>query len=659
MGHLAHNIILANGEFPQDRQCLDALQNAEHLVCCDGATVALIASGLREPDAIVGDLDSIPEALKRRFADRLHPEAEQETNDLAKAFRFCQSQGWIDHLVILGAMGRRDDHAIGNLALLLDFAQTAPDAQLWTDYGFFQVLASSTTLPSTPGEQISIFSPDATQPITTKGLRYPLAAQPLEKLWSGTLNECDGTSFRLEFPCTSPLLLYRPWPRVAGKQPPATAPRLPWRKVHFIGVGGVGVSGLAQILLDAGVVVSGSDAQDSTYARRLREQGAQIFIGHCAENLSDDADLVVYSAAIQADNPERQAAQHVGIPQCRRGQFLARLAPYFRRVVAVAGSHGKTTTTAMLAHILREYGVNPGFLVGGLVTDWERSAAAGSWNILVTEVDESDRSQELMLPTLSVILNIDDDHSWGIGGTAGLEECFARLASQSLRTLTWNTPDLRRILQGAPNLTALPLTASEDTTLATLPLCGIHNRQNAAIAVAAAQMLGVPREEAINALRSFPGVQRRLTIRWQSEDRQCAFVDDYAHHPTELTASLQAIREQFPTQRLVVYFQPHRPERILRYGKRFAETLSAYADHVVLVRPFLAWEDEDADANPQVIVDAINRIAPGQAELTTTDWEPLAYEIGQMLQHSPTPLVVAAIGAGDIGNIGAWFEKHK
>ena len=659
MGQPARNIILANGEFPQDRQCLDALRNAKHLVCCDGATVALIASGLREPDAIVGDLDSLPEPLKRRFADRLHPESEQETNDLAKAFRFCQSQGWTDHLVILGAMGRRDDHAIGNLALLLDFAATAPDVQLWTDYGYFQVLASSATLPSTPGEQLSIFSTDSAQPITTTGLRYPLAAQPLEKLWSGTLNECTGSCFRVEFPGTSTLLLYRPWPRVAGKQPPASAPRLPWRKVHFIGVGGVGVSGLAQILLDAGVAVSGSDAQDSTYARRLREQGAQIFIGHRAENLSDDADLVVYSAAVQADNSERQAAQHLGVPQCRRGHFLARLAHYFRRVVAVSGSHGKTTTTAMLAHILREYGMNPGYLVGGIVTGWERSAAAGSWNILVTEVDESDRSQELMLPALSLVLNIDDDHSWSIGGTAGLEECFARLARQSLQTLTWDTPDRRRILQDAPNLTALPLTASEDATLTTLPLCGAHNRQNAAIAVAAAQMLGVPREDAIVALRSFPGVQRRLTVRWQSEDRQCAFVDDYAHHPTELTASLQAIREQFPTQRLVVYFQPHRPERILRYGKRFAETLAAYADHVVLVRAFLAWEDEDSSANPQAIVDAINRIAPGKAELTTTDWEPLACEIRQTLQNSTTPLVVAAIGAGDIGNLGAWFAKHQ
>ena len=653
------NIILANGEFPQDRQCLDALRNATHLVCCDGAAVALAASGLREPDAIVGDLDSIPEALTRRFADRLHPESEQETNDLAKAFRFCQSQGWTDRLVILGAMGRRDDHAIGNLALLLDFAATAPDVQLWTDYGYFQILTHSETLPSTPGEQLSIFSPDPTLPITTTGLRYPLAAQPLEKLWSGTLNECDGTCFRLEFSATSPLLLYRPWPRGAGKQPLATAPRLPWRKVHFIGVGGVGVSGLAQILLDAGCEVSGSDAQDSTYARRLREQGAQISIGHRAENLPDDAELVVYSAAVPQDNPERQTALRLGIPQCRRGQFLARLAPYFRKVVAVAGSHGKTTTTAMLAHILREHGLNPGFLIGGLVTDWECSATAGSWDILVTEVDESDRSQEIMLPTLSIILNIDDDHSWGIGGTAGLEECFARLASQSLQTLTWDTPDLRRILQDAPNLTALPLTADADATLATLPLCGTHNRQNAAIAVAAAQMLGVPREIALETLRTFPGVQRRLTIRWQSADRQCAFVDDYAHHPTELSASLQAIREQFPQQRLVVYFQPHRPERILRYGKRFAETLAAYADHVVLVRPFLAWEDEDADANPQVIVDAINRIAPSKAELTTTDWEPLACEIGQMLQHPPTPLVVAVIGAGDIGNIGAWFEKHK
>ena len=650
------DIILANGEFPQDRQCLNALRNATHLVCCDGAAVALAASGIREPDAIVGDLDSIPEALKRRFADRLHHEAEQETNDLAKAFRFCVRQGWTEHLVILGAMGRRDDHAIGNLALLLDFAQTTPDLQLWTDYGYFQVLTHSETLPSTPREQLSIFSPAPTMPITTSGLRYPLDAQPLEKFWSGTLNECDGTSFRLEFPGPAPLLLYRPWPRAAIKHPLAVAPRLPWRKVHLLGVGGVGVSGLAQILLDAGVEVSGSDAQDSAYAKRLREQGADIFIGHRAENLPTDAELVVYSAAVPATNPERQEALRLGIPQCRRGQFLARLAPYFRRVIAVSGSHGKTTTTAMLAHILRERGLNPGYLVGGIVTGWERSAAAGSWELLVTEVDESDRSQELMLPFLSIILNIDDDHSWGIGGTAALEECFARLASQSLQTLTWDTPDLQRILHDAPSLTALPLSAGEDSALGTLPLHGTHNRQDAAIAIAAAELLGVPRPSALEALRTFPGVQRRLTIRWQSSDHQNALVDDYAHHPTELSASLQAIKEQFPNQQLVVYFQPHRPERILRYGKRFAEILAQQADQAIIVRPFLAWEDEIADANPQTIVDAINQTSPGKARLSDAPWEQLAREIGQMLQNSPTPLVIAVIGAGDIGKISTFFE---
>ncbi|MBP5300104.1 MAG: thiamine diphosphokinase, partial [Victivallales bacterium] len=497
------DIILANGEFPQSRKCLQALRDAAHVICCDGAVVALAASRIREPDGIVGDLDSIPEALKERFAERLHHEAEQETNDLAKAFRFCIRQGWTDHLVILGAMGRRDDHAIGNLALLMDFSQIAPDIQLWTDYGCFQVLTRSVTLPSTPGEQLSIFSPDPAMPITTCGLRYPLDAQPLVKLWSGTLNECDGSSFRLHFPGPAPLLLYRPWPRAASKHPLAIAPRLPWSKVHFLGIGGVGVSGLAQILLDAGCEVSGSDAQDSAFAQRLRAQGADISIGHRAENLPADAELVVYSAAVPATNPERQEAFRLGIPQCRRGQFLARLAPYFRRVVAISGSHGKTTTTAMLAHILRKRGVNPGYLVGGLDTGWKRSAAAGAWEILFTEVDESDRSQELMLPALSIVLNIDDDHCWGIGGTAGLEECFARLAAQSLKTLTWDTPDLRRILHGAPALAALPLAAAEDPALGTLPFHGAHNRQNAAIALAAAELLGVPRAAALEALRTF------------------------------------------------------------------------------------------------------------------------------------------------------------
>ena len=199
-------VILADGEFPQSAAAQRFIADAPALVCCDGAAEKAVAFG-REPDWIVGDLDSLPEPLKERFGDRLAHIAEQETNDLDKAFRFCVERGWTE-LAILGATGLRADHTLGNISRLVDFARVAPTIRLIDDFGVFRVALQSGTFASRPGEQISIFSFDPAQAITSQGLKYPLNRLRLPRWSTATLNEALGDSFALEFDATSPLLLF-------------------------------------------------------------------------------------------------------------------------------------------------------------------------------------------------------------------------------------------------------------------------------------------------------------------------------------------------------------------------------------------------------------------------------------------------------------------
>lgn len=651
-------VILANGEFPRSQRCLDALSNASALVCCDGAAVALETKGIRRPDAIVGDLDSLPDTLKKKYADRLRPIAEQESNDLAKAFGYCVGKLFCKEIIILGAGGKREDHLLGNIAHLADFVKQCDKVELWTDYGRFLALRHSDNLTTAPGSQISLFTLNARQTVSTQGLKWELQDRVLPRWWSGTLNEAVGAQVSIAFDGEDPVLVYLPWPEAAQKESVISTdpPRLPWRHVHFCGAGGVGVSGLAHLMLDAGVTVSGSDAVDSAYFHALYRRGAKVNLEESAGNVSPDTDLLVYSAAVPADHPERKRAAKLGIPQCKRGEFLARLAPYFQKVVAVSGSHGKTSTTAMLAHIFKENGLQPGYLIGGSIDGWQQNASWGNGRILVTEVDESDRSQELMLPTTAVILNIDDDHSWAIGGTEGLEDCFRRLARQSHRVITWDTANLRRVLGDLPNCTFLD---SAKCAPQMPSLLGEHSRRNAFIACAVATLpeFGLSAENVWNALQSFPGVQRRLTLLAQEGEK--FLYEDYAHHPTELAACLQALKERHPDTPMTVFFQPHRPERILRYGDRFAEILAANCESVVVLAPFMAWETQAPEANPATLVNRINVLHPlFCATLHQGKPEDLLPKLQKSWNSETGKMLYILIGAGDIGKL-ATLARNK
>ncbi|GEM_PF-367172 len=640
-----YSVILCNGDFPRSQRCLAALESAEYLVCCDGAIAPLADWGRRYPDALVGDLDSVPPALKQKYSSISHQETEQDTNDLSKALRFCKAVRPNESILILGAGGKREDHLLGNISILAD----CPDGtELWTDYGRFLVVHKNATLSLIPGDQISFIAPDPSLPITVDGVKWPLKDTPLSHWWSGTLNEVTGNEVRISLEGDGALLVYLPWHECAGKAPLSECPRLPWRKVHFCGAGGVGVSGLAHLMLDAGVQVSGSDAVDSIYLSRLKERGAEVHVGENATNLPVDTDLLVYSAAVPPSNPERQQATNLEIPQCKRGEFLARVAPYFKHVIAVSGSHGKTSTSSLIAHVLKECGRRPGYLIGGNVPNWDANAAWGSGEIFVTEVDESDRSQELMLPYASIILNIDDDHSWAIGGTAGLEDCFQRLARQSHHVITWGTPDMHRILADIPQCQFCDdTTPFSDMPLSPVP--GNHSRTNAYLAQETLKLLGITPAEFQEALNTFPGVDRRLTLLAQDGDK--LLYEDYAHHPTELAACFQALRETHPGCKITAFFQPHRPERVLRYGTRFAEILANNCAKATVLAPFMAWETQAPDANPENIVAKINELRPGCADIHQGKPQELLPRVLEEWTAAQDKALFVFIGAGDVGTL--------
>ena len=366
------------------------------------------------------------------------------------------------------------------------------------------------------------------------------------------------------------------------------------KRIHFTGAGGVGMCGLAHIALDLGYEVTGSDMADSAMLETLRTRGVPLCVGHDPA-LVRDAELLVYSSAVPENDPERQEAKRLGIRQLRRGDYLSHLALHFPVRVAVSGSHGKTSTSAMLVHILKCCGLKPGYMVGGKVNGWERSAAAGDGSIFVSETDESDGSQAGFPATLAVILNIDDDHCWSAGGTRGLERSFLELAFSARQVLAWRTPHTEALFGGWRRCTLL------DTPLeGEMPLPGWHVRIDAAMAVRAAVMLGVDEAQARRAIATFPGVARRMSVRYHSDDGQLILLEDYAHHPAELKATLDALREAYPAHRLLVVFQPHRMERVERYGDRFAELLST-VDWCGLVEPFGAWRTDGYTADIHTI----------------------------------------------------------
>lgn len=420
------------------------------------------------------------------------------------------------------------------------------------------------------------------------------------------------------------------------------------RRLHFIGIGGAGMSGLALVCQQLGAEVSGSDRADSSYMERLRTAGLRPAIGHDAANLPDGAEVVV-STAIDQGNPELVLAREKGLTVRHRGELLAELCAE-KRLIAIAGTHGKTTTTAMLTWALGRIGADPAFFVGGEVPGLGPGGAAanagwggGEW--VIAEADESDGSFLELTPEIAVITNVEMDHHSRWGSMAELEAAFARFAEGADVVAPRGHQTHVEPLRGAKRGFDPAVPGPVDLRLA---VPGAHNVLNARAALAAAELAGFDLDEVAAALADFPGVARRLEHK--GENGGASIYDDYAHHPTEVRAALTALRGLDPT-RLVVAFQPHLYSRTKALAEQFGAAL-ALADEAVVLDVYPAREEPVGELAGVSGLD-VARAAADRMGGRRVFWAPTLEGAQMALESRIEPgAVLVTVGAGDVFRIG-------
>ncbi|MFF8403669.1 UDP-N-acetylmuramate--L-alanine ligase [Streptomyces sp. NPDC015684] len=453
------------------------------------------------------------------------------------------------------------------------------------------------------------------------------------------------------------------------------APGLPTAmdRPHFIGIGGAGMSGIAKILAQRGAKVAGSDARDSATAEALRALGATVHIGHAAAHLADDASCVVVSSAIREDNPELARAAELGIPVVHRSDALAALMEGLRPI-AVAGTHGKTTTTSMLAVSLTALGQKPSYAIGGDLDAPGSNALHGEGDIFVAEADESDRSFHKYAPDVAIVLNVELDHHANYasmdeiyasfetfvdrvteGGTLvvsadqeGARELTRRVAGRAVRVVTYGEAQdadvrvLSVVPQGLKSEVTVLLDGRELTFTVSVP--GRHYALNAVAALAAGAALGVPAAELAPALAAYTGVKRRLQLKGEAAGVQV--IDSYAHHPTEMTADLEAMRAAAGDARILVVFQPHLFSRTQELGKEMGQSLTL-ADASVVLDIYPAREDPVPGVTSELIIEAAR--AAGADVTAVHDKAEIPAVVAGMAK--PGDLVLT-MGAGDVTDLG-------
>jgi len=451
------------------------------------------------------------------------------------------------------------------------------------------------------------------------------------------------------------------------------------RHIHFVGIGGAGMSGIAEVLLNQGFRISGSDLGESATTRRLQSLGAVVHVGHDAAHI-EGADAIVTSTAVKADNPEVVAAHAKLIPVVPRAVMLAELMR-MKKGVAIAGTHGKTTTTSLVASVLAEAGMDPTFVIGGRLNSAGANAALGSGEYIVVEADESDASFLNLLPVLSVVTNIDADHMDTYGHDFGrlkgaFVEFLHRMPFYGAAVVCVDDAAIREIL---PQI-ARPITSygfSDDAQVraldvradgpamrftvqrrngvqlpdldVTLNLPGRHNVLNALAAIGIAVELGVPDDAVLRALAGFKGVGRRFQRYGEAAlpgGGHCTVVDDYGHHPVEMAATLAAARGAFPGRRLVLAFQPHRYSRTRDCFEDFVKVIGQ-ADAVLLAEVYAAGEAPIVAADGRSLARAL-RVA-GKLEPVFVD--DIAAMPQSVLDNARDGDVVLCMGAGSIGTV--------
>jgi UDP-N-acetylmuramate--alanine ligase len=453
------------------------------------------------------------------------------------------------------------------------------------------------------------------------------------------------------------------------------------RRIHFVGIGGIGMSGIAELLANLGYSVSGSDARRSEATARLEQAfGVVIFEGHSAEHL-DDADVVVYSSAVRPGNPELVSARARGIPVIPRAEMLAELMR-LRFSIGVAGSHGKTTTTSMIALVLERAGLDPTAVIGGRLSAFGSNARLGRGDYMVAEADESDRSFLMLWPSIAVITNIDDEHMESYGSLAELQRAFVEFANKvpfyGATVACADDPHLRAVL---PRITRRLVTYGLDSPDAQvfgtgvelgafggrcmvhrrgadgvetwgpleLAVPGRHNLQNALAAVAVGDRVGLEFSRIAAALANFSGAERRFER--HGEVSGVIIVDDYGHHPTEIAAVIAAARATLH-RRLVVAFQPHRYSRTAHLMDAFGPSLRG-ADEIVLADIYPAGEEPIEGVTVERLGESIRSAAgcPVHVRRTLDD---VLIELMRILQPGDA---VVTLGAGSIGTLPARLKR--
>ena len=452
------------------------------------------------------------------------------------------------------------------------------------------------------------------------------------------------------------------------------------KNIHFIGIGGSGMSGIAEVLVNLDFHVSGSDLASNATTKRLASFGATVYQGHAKEHLND-ADVVVVSSAVNEQNPEIIAAREKNIPVIPRALMLAELMR-FKQGIAVAGTHGKTTTTSLIASILAEAGMDPTFVIGGKLESASTNARLGSGDYIVVEADESDASFLHLSPILAVVTNIDHDHMgtyehsfeklksafveflqqipfWGMAvlctDDANIREILPRVTRP---VMTYGTTDDARIRakniradNGKMHFTVERINGVTTTFDVTLNLPGHHYVLNALAAIAVASELNVPDEAIIKALKEFKGVGRRFERYGEIPARTggtFTLIDDYGHHPVEMQAVIAAARGAFPDRRLVMAFQPHRYTRTRDCFEDFVRVLST-TDVALLTEVYSAGESPIVAADTRSLIRAIRVVGKNEPIFVeTTDGLPEA-----ILNIAQANDVVIVMGAGSIGQVAA------
>jgi UDP-N-acetylmuramate--alanine ligase len=447
--------------------------------------------------------------------------------------------------------------------------------------------------------------------------------------------------------------------------------------IHMIGIGGAGMSGIAEVLLNLGYTVSGSDITANEPVRRLQAMGAWVARGHAESNLSN-ADVVVKSTAVGEDNPEVAAAKAKGIPVIPRAEMLAELMR-LKTGIAVAGTHGKTTTTSLLGTVFKEAGLDPTVIIGGRLNRYGTHALMGQGEYLVAEADESDGSFLCLMPIMSIVTNIDADHLDFYPDLPAIEDAFVRFFNYipfyGLNVVCGDDPNVRRLLPrvkrrvvtyglGPENDIQAQILESglysrfevivqgETWGHVTLAQPGKHNVQNALGVIGVALEAGLSREVIVKGLEAFDGVGRRLEYKGQREGVQV--IDDYGHHPTEIRATLETIKQMYPHSRLVVAFQPHRFSRTRALFGDFCRAFPQ-ADLLVLTEIYAASEDPIPGVNGASLSQGVRQVSDTEV-MFCPDMPHCLEALTDVLKEGD---ILLTLGAGSIWQLGEQFLQGE